>query len=275
MSSPAKPPAGVPRYGSDLVVDLLRAAGIEHVALNPGATFRGLHDSLVNYAGDAGARARSSPRTRRSPSPSPTATPRRRGGPMAAVVHDIVGPPAREHGHLQRVLRSRPDPGARRHRPDGHDAPSTLDRLDPHRARAGHAGPRLRQAGRPAGERGRHSRGIPARVAARPDGAAWPRLPVPRRRASGGIARAPHRAARRRALPAGHAAACRSARHRRRGAPARGRALAGDRCRDPSAAGPAWRRRSAGSPSSSPRRWSTSPPSPRGDRAFPAVTRST
>ena len=44
--------ATAPAYGSDLVVDLLRAVGIEHVALNPGATFRGLHDSLVNYGGD-------------------------------------------------------------------------------------------------------------------------------------------------------------------------------------------------------------------------------
>jgi acetolactate synthase I/II/III large subunit len=41
-----------PEYGSDLVVDLLRAAGIEYVAFNPGATFRGLHDSLVNYGGN-------------------------------------------------------------------------------------------------------------------------------------------------------------------------------------------------------------------------------
>ena len=35
------------RYGSDLVVDLLIQNEIEHVALNPGASFRGLHDSLV------------------------------------------------------------------------------------------------------------------------------------------------------------------------------------------------------------------------------------
>jgi len=42
--------AGV-RYGSDLVVDLLREAGIEHVAFNPGATFRGIHDSLVHTPG--------------------------------------------------------------------------------------------------------------------------------------------------------------------------------------------------------------------------------
>jgi len=77
------------QYGSDLVVDLLRAAGIEHIAINPGATYRGLHDSLVNYGkgqpeliltlheeiavGLAHGYAKA------------------RGTPMAAVVHDIVG----------------------------------------------------------------------------------------------------------------------------------------------------------------------------------------
>ncbi|MBS1878939.1 MAG: thiamine pyrophosphate-binding protein [Actinobacteria bacterium] len=35
------------RYGSDLIVDLLVEAGVEHVALNPGATFRGIQDSIV------------------------------------------------------------------------------------------------------------------------------------------------------------------------------------------------------------------------------------
>jgi len=35
------------RYGSDLIVDLLKVLGIEYVALNPGSSFRGLHDSLV------------------------------------------------------------------------------------------------------------------------------------------------------------------------------------------------------------------------------------
>jgi thiamine pyrophosphate-dependent acetolactate synthase large subunit-like protein len=37
----------VRRFGSDLVVDFLDAAGITHVALNPGASFRGLHDSIA------------------------------------------------------------------------------------------------------------------------------------------------------------------------------------------------------------------------------------
>ncbi|MBI4171286.1 MAG: thiamine pyrophosphate-binding protein [Actinobacteria bacterium] len=48
-SVPAAPPAGGTRYGADLIVDQLIAHGIEYVALNPGASFRGLHDSLVNY----------------------------------------------------------------------------------------------------------------------------------------------------------------------------------------------------------------------------------
>jgi acetolactate synthase-1/2/3 large subunit len=40
-------------WGSDVMVDILRAMGIKYIALNPGASYRGLHDSLVNY-GDGG-----------------------------------------------------------------------------------------------------------------------------------------------------------------------------------------------------------------------------
>ena len=39
-------------YGSDAVVDLLRAMGTKYVPLNPGSSFRGLHDSLVNHGGN-------------------------------------------------------------------------------------------------------------------------------------------------------------------------------------------------------------------------------
>ncbi|MEX2598187.1 MAG: thiamine pyrophosphate-binding protein, partial [Dehalococcoidia bacterium] len=38
-------------YGSDVVIDMLQNLGIEYIALNPGASYRGIHDSLVNYAG--------------------------------------------------------------------------------------------------------------------------------------------------------------------------------------------------------------------------------
>ena len=77
------------RYGSDLVVDLLRALGIEHVALNPGATFRGIHDSLVNY----GERRPEHILTNHEEIAVALAHgyAKAKGRPMAAIVHDIVG----------------------------------------------------------------------------------------------------------------------------------------------------------------------------------------
>ena len=36
-----------PEYGSDLIVDLLKAFDIEYAAVNPGSSFRGLNDSPV------------------------------------------------------------------------------------------------------------------------------------------------------------------------------------------------------------------------------------
>ena len=42
-----------PSFGSDAIAALLRRLGVPHLAINPGASFRGLHDSVVNYLGDA------------------------------------------------------------------------------------------------------------------------------------------------------------------------------------------------------------------------------
>jgi acetolactate synthase I/II/III large subunit len=80
------------RYGSDLIVDLLKALGIEYVALNPGSSFRGIHDSLVNY--ESG----------RRPHPEIVLCcheeiavavahgyAKAAGKPMAAIVHNVVG----------------------------------------------------------------------------------------------------------------------------------------------------------------------------------------
>ena len=77
------------RYGSDVVVDLMRAQGIRYASLNPGSSFRGLHDSIVNHGenrpelilcphekivvGLAHGYAKAS------------------GEPMAAILHDVVG----------------------------------------------------------------------------------------------------------------------------------------------------------------------------------------
>lgn len=47
-------PAGInaPAFGSDVAADALRATGVPYIALNPGASYRGFHDSIVNYLGN-------------------------------------------------------------------------------------------------------------------------------------------------------------------------------------------------------------------------------
>ena len=88
--SPTKGRVSQARYGSDIIVDMLRDLGVEYVALNPGASFRGLHDSLVNYGGDA------NPHTILCTHEGIAIAiahgyGRAAGKPMAAIVHNIVG----------------------------------------------------------------------------------------------------------------------------------------------------------------------------------------
>ncbi len=93
MNDVAKPEAPVSyakkAWQSDVIVDLLRHYDFPYIALNPGASYRGLHDSLVNYGGNyppillcqhekiavqiAHGYAKAT------------------GRPMVAIVHDIVG----------------------------------------------------------------------------------------------------------------------------------------------------------------------------------------
>jgi acetolactate synthase-1/2/3 large subunit len=77
------------RWQSDVIVDLIKQFGFPYIALNPGASYRGLHDSLVNYGGNdppmllcqhekiavqiAHGYAKAT------------------GKPMVAIVHDVVG----------------------------------------------------------------------------------------------------------------------------------------------------------------------------------------
>jgi len=77
------------RYGSDLIVDLMARYGIAHAALNPGSTFRGLHDSIVNYGGNR-------PEIIECPHEEIAVGiahgyAKVTGKPMAAIVHDVVG----------------------------------------------------------------------------------------------------------------------------------------------------------------------------------------
>ena len=77
------------RWQSDVIVDLIKRYEFPYITLNPGASFRGLHDSLVNYGGNnppmmlcqheeiavqiAHGYAKAS------------------GKPMAVILHDLVG----------------------------------------------------------------------------------------------------------------------------------------------------------------------------------------
>src|ERR1700730_15872546 len=40
------------RTGSDFMVDVIKSLGIEYVCANPGSSFRGLHESIINYGGN-------------------------------------------------------------------------------------------------------------------------------------------------------------------------------------------------------------------------------
>jgi thiamine pyrophosphate-dependent acetolactate synthase large subunit-like protein len=89
-ASPATSEKRTPEYGSDLVVDVLKALGVEYAAFNPGASFRGLHDSLVNYGGDV------SPRTVLCCHEEISVAlahgyAKASGRPMVAALHDVVG----------------------------------------------------------------------------------------------------------------------------------------------------------------------------------------
>jgi thiamine pyrophosphate-dependent acetolactate synthase large subunit-like protein len=53
LERPVAAGVNAPMFGSDVAADALRALDTPYIALNPGASFRGLHDSLVNYLGNA------------------------------------------------------------------------------------------------------------------------------------------------------------------------------------------------------------------------------
>ncbi|HWK14577.1 MAG TPA: thiamine pyrophosphate-binding protein [Rhizobiaceae bacterium] len=52
VEAPVGVAASAAGFGSDVVAQTLRDLAIPYIALNPGASFRGLHDSLVNFLGN-------------------------------------------------------------------------------------------------------------------------------------------------------------------------------------------------------------------------------
>src|SRR5215467_9436345 len=52
IERPVPLPSGNALFGSDVVAETLRALEVPFIALNPGSSYRGLHDSLVNHLGN-------------------------------------------------------------------------------------------------------------------------------------------------------------------------------------------------------------------------------
>ncbi|MBI2873824.1 MAG: thiamine pyrophosphate-binding protein [Firmicutes bacterium] len=77
-------------FGSDLVVELLRRYGIPYAAFNPGASFRGIHDSIVNYAGNRNPELIECCHEEISVAIAHGYA-KVTGRPMAAITHNIVG----------------------------------------------------------------------------------------------------------------------------------------------------------------------------------------
>ena len=82
-------PYDQPEWGSDVMVDVLERLGMPYVALNPGSSFRGLHDSLVNHAGDS-MQIIECPHEKIAVGVAHGYA-KATGEPMAVVLHDLVG----------------------------------------------------------------------------------------------------------------------------------------------------------------------------------------
>ena len=53
LERPTAAGVNAPAFGSDVAAEALRDLNIPYIALNPGASFRGLHNSIVNYLGNS------------------------------------------------------------------------------------------------------------------------------------------------------------------------------------------------------------------------------
>jgi thiamine pyrophosphate-dependent acetolactate synthase large subunit-like protein len=78
------------RFGSDYIADLLRHYAIAYAAFNPGSSFRGIHDSLVNYLGNRAPEILECTHEEISVAIAHGYA-RASGKPMVAILHNVVG----------------------------------------------------------------------------------------------------------------------------------------------------------------------------------------
>jgi len=77
------------RWASDVIVDLLHAYDLPYASLNPGASYRGLHDSIVNYGQDRPAMMLCQHEETAVQVAHGFA--KASGKPMVAILHNLVG----------------------------------------------------------------------------------------------------------------------------------------------------------------------------------------
>jgi acetolactate synthase-1/2/3 large subunit len=77
------------RWQSDIIVDLIKQFEFPYIALNPGASYRGLHDSLVNYGGNQPPMLLC--QHEKIAVQIAHGYAKVTGKPMIAIVHDVVG----------------------------------------------------------------------------------------------------------------------------------------------------------------------------------------
>ena len=123
-------------WGSDIAAQMLRRFGIPFISLNPGASYRGFHDSLVNHLGNENPGIILCLHEDHSVAIAHGYA-KATGEPMACVLHSNVG---LLHGmmglfnawcdRVPMIVLGRDRPGRLREAPP-------VDRLDPHLARPG------------------------------------------------------------------------------------------------------------------------------------------
>src|SRR6516165_11394648 len=87
--SEAKSSYAEKRWQSDVIVDLIKQFSFPYIALNPGASYRGLHDSLVNYGGNDPPMLLC--QHEKIAVQIAHGYAKVTGKPMVAIVHDVVG----------------------------------------------------------------------------------------------------------------------------------------------------------------------------------------
>lgn len=77
-------------FGSDQILDILENLGYKYIAINPGSSFRGLHDSIVNYHGNTHPQMLLCLHEEVAVSLMHGYS-KALGGPAAVAIHDLVG----------------------------------------------------------------------------------------------------------------------------------------------------------------------------------------